>query len=148
MEANADLDKEIAGGRRRCYLRLIMHQKNVGLISQRRKLIAEQTAKAQRDKPMTQAQQRQYMATYLKNQGGWKLSQIKKIIDEDLKVNWSIDGNMKGEVNERRGDLRLKKAVLEVILKKKLWEESVAGGNRYLQESGTEDDVEDYMEER
>ncbi|GJZ69547.1 hypothetical protein Tco_0633097 [Tanacetum coccineum] len=30
----------------------------VGLISQRRKLIAEQKAKAQRDKPMTQAQQR------------------------------------------------------------------------------------------
>ncbi|GKG48498.1 hypothetical protein Tco_0510383, partial [Tanacetum coccineum] len=33
----------------------------------------------------TQAQQRQYMATYLKNQGGWKLAQIKKLIDEELK---------------------------------------------------------------
>ncbi|GJW06828.1 hypothetical protein Tco_1569251 [Tanacetum coccineum] len=51
----------------------------------RRKLIAEQKAKAQRDKPMTQAQQRQYMATYLKNQGGWKLAQIKKLTDEELK---------------------------------------------------------------
>ncbi|GJV16466.1 hypothetical protein Tco_1361789 [Tanacetum coccineum] len=34
---------------------------------------------------MTQAQQRQYMATYLKNQGGWKLAQIKKLTDEELK---------------------------------------------------------------
>ncbi|GJQ95619.1 hypothetical protein Tco_0006758 [Tanacetum coccineum] len=63
-------------------------QRMVGLISQRRKLIAEQKAKAQRDKPMTQAQQRQYMATYLKNQGGWKLAQIKKLIDEELKENF------------------------------------------------------------
>ncbi|GKB36777.1 hypothetical protein Tco_0881719 [Tanacetum coccineum] len=31
------------------------------------------------------AQQRQYMATYLKNQGGWKLAQIKKLTDEELK---------------------------------------------------------------
>ncbi|GKD11832.1 hypothetical protein Tco_1196239 [Tanacetum coccineum] len=60
-------------------------QRMVGLISQRRKLIAEQKAKAQRDKPMTQAQQRQYMATYLKNQGAWKLAQIKKLIGEELK---------------------------------------------------------------
>ncbi|GKC87581.1 hypothetical protein Tco_1148230 [Tanacetum coccineum] len=60
-------------------------QRMVGLISQRRKLIVEQKAKAQRDKPMTQAQQRQYMATYLKNQGGWKLAQIKKLTDEELK---------------------------------------------------------------
>ncbi|GJV03816.1 putative ribonuclease H-like domain-containing protein [Tanacetum coccineum] len=42
--------------------------------------------KAQRDKPMTQAQQRQYMATYMKNQGGWKLAQIKKLTNEELKV--------------------------------------------------------------
>ncbi|GKF66945.1 hypothetical protein Tco_0193462, partial [Tanacetum coccineum] len=34
----------------------------------------------------TQAQQRQYMATYMKNQGGWKLAQIKKLTNEELKV--------------------------------------------------------------
>ncbi|GKG01548.1 hypothetical protein Tco_0306253, partial [Tanacetum coccineum] len=37
---------------------------------------------------MTQAQQRQYMATYLKNQGEWKLAQIKKLTDEELKVKY------------------------------------------------------------
>ncbi|GJZ42145.1 putative ribonuclease H-like domain-containing protein [Tanacetum coccineum] len=34
------------------------------------------------------AQQRQYMATYMKNQGGWKLAQIKKLTDEGLKVKY------------------------------------------------------------
>ncbi|GKA29840.1 hypothetical protein Tco_0716085, partial [Tanacetum coccineum] len=82
MEANADLAKEIA---REDVSEADYAQRMVGLISQRRKLIAEQKAKAQRDKPMTQAQQRQYMATYMKNQGGWKLAQIKKLTDEELK---------------------------------------------------------------
>ncbi|GKC17052.1 hypothetical protein Tco_1013834 [Tanacetum coccineum] len=82
LEANADLVKEIAG---EDVSEADYAQRMVGLISQRRKLIAEQKAKAQRDKPMTQAQQRQYMATYLKNQGGWKLAQIKKLTDEELK---------------------------------------------------------------
>ncbi|GJQ92463.1 hypothetical protein Tco_0003602 [Tanacetum coccineum] len=83
LEANADLVKEIAG---EDVSEADYAQRMMGLISQRRKLIAEQKAKAQRDKPMTQAQKRQYMATYLKNQGGWKLAQIKKLTDEELKV--------------------------------------------------------------
>ncbi|GJS57434.1 hypothetical protein Tco_0652218 [Tanacetum coccineum] len=83
LEANADLVKEITG---EDVFEADYAQRMVGLISQRRKLIAEQKAKAQRDKPMTQAQQRQYMATYLKNSGGWKLAQIKKLTDEELKV--------------------------------------------------------------
>ncbi|GJT98839.1 hypothetical protein Tco_1094357, partial [Tanacetum coccineum] len=85
LEANADLVKEIA---REDISEADYAQRMMGLISQRRKLIAEQKAKAQRDKPMTQAQQRQYTATYLKNQGGWKLAQIKKLIDEELKENF------------------------------------------------------------
>ncbi|GJT15008.1 hypothetical protein Tco_0873714 [Tanacetum coccineum] len=80
--ANADLVKEIAG---EDVSEAAYAQRMVGLISRRRKLIVEQKAKSQRDKPMTQAQQRQYMATYLKNQGGWKLAQIKKFTDEELK---------------------------------------------------------------
>ncbi|GJW68813.1 hypothetical protein Tco_0123237 [Tanacetum coccineum] len=82
IEANADLVKEIAG---EDVSEADYAQRMVGLISQRRKLIAKQKAKAQRDKPMTQAQQRQYMVTYLKNQGVWKLAQIKKLTDEELK---------------------------------------------------------------
>ncbi|GJZ77478.1 putative ribonuclease H-like domain-containing protein [Tanacetum coccineum] len=56
LEANADLVKEIAG---EDVSGADYAQRMTGLISQRRKLIAEQKAKAQRDKPMTQAQQRQ-----------------------------------------------------------------------------------------
>ncbi|GKE42684.1 hypothetical protein Tco_1469968 [Tanacetum coccineum] len=52
MEANADLVKEIAG---EDVSEANYAQRMVGLISQRRKLIGEQKAKAQRDKPMTQA---------------------------------------------------------------------------------------------
>ncbi|GKC50615.1 hypothetical protein Tco_1073360, partial [Tanacetum coccineum] len=74
LEENADLVKEIA---REDISEAAYAQRMASLISQRRKLITEKKAKAQRDKPMTQAQKRQYMATYLKNQGGWKLTQIK-----------------------------------------------------------------------
>ncbi|GJZ14277.1 hypothetical protein Tco_0549507 [Tanacetum coccineum] len=52
LEANADLVKEIAG---EDVSETNYAQRIVGLISQRRKLIAEQKEKAQRDKPMTQA---------------------------------------------------------------------------------------------
>nr|GEW38146.1 JmjC domain-containing protein [Tanacetum cinerariifolium] len=40
----------------------------VDLMNQRRKVIAEMKAKAKRDKPMTPAQQREYMRTFVKNQ--------------------------------------------------------------------------------
>ncbi|GJS26551.1 hypothetical protein Tco_0487171 [Tanacetum coccineum] len=41
--------------------------------------------KARRNKPMTQAEQRTYMATYLKNQGTWKPTQLKKLTFAELK---------------------------------------------------------------
>ncbi|GJW75649.1 putative ribonuclease H-like domain-containing protein [Tanacetum coccineum] len=47
---------------------------------------AEQKAKAKRSKPMTQAQQREYMSTFIKNQSSWKLSQLKKLSFEELKT--------------------------------------------------------------
>ncbi|GJT37230.1 hypothetical protein Tco_0937095 [Tanacetum coccineum] len=58
LEANADLVKEIAG---EDVSEADYAQRMVGLISQRRKLIAEQKAKAQRDKPMTQSSAKTYM---------------------------------------------------------------------------------------
>ncbi|GKA58507.1 hypothetical protein Tco_0757695 [Tanacetum coccineum] len=50
----------------------------VEMINEKKKLYAEQKAKAKRSKPMTQAQQREYMSTFIKNQSSWKLSQLKK----------------------------------------------------------------------
>ncbi|GJW99993.1 hypothetical protein Tco_0183907 [Tanacetum coccineum] len=41
--------------------------------------------KAKRNKPMTQSQLRTYMMNYLKNQGTWKLSQLKNLSFEEVK---------------------------------------------------------------
>ncbi|GJY79215.1 hypothetical protein Tco_0485016 [Tanacetum coccineum] len=57
----------------------------VVMINQRKKYFVEYKAKARRNKQMTQAEQRKYMSTYLKNQGTWKLSQLKKLTFIELK---------------------------------------------------------------
>ncbi|GJS96018.1 hypothetical protein Tco_0802986 [Tanacetum coccineum] len=51
----------------------------------RKKFFAEERAKARRSKPMTQSQLRNYMINYLKNQGTWKLTQLKKLSFEEVK---------------------------------------------------------------
>ncbi|GJV88043.1 retrovirus-related pol polyprotein from transposon TNT 1-94 [Tanacetum coccineum] len=58
----------------------------VDMINQKKKYYAEQKAEAKRDKPMTQAQQRDYMSTFIKNQSSWKIAQLKKLTFEELKV--------------------------------------------------------------
>ncbi|GKB33434.1 hypothetical protein Tco_0872835 [Tanacetum coccineum] len=50
-----------------------------------KKHFAEERAKAKRNKPMTQSELRIYMSNYLKNQGTWKLSQLKKLKFEEIK---------------------------------------------------------------
>ncbi|GJV56389.1 hypothetical protein Tco_1457394 [Tanacetum coccineum] len=58
----------------------------VDMINQKKKYYAEQKAKAKRDKPMTQVQQRNYMSTFIKNQSSWKMVLLKKLTFEELKV--------------------------------------------------------------
>ncbi|GJS61891.1 hypothetical protein Tco_0656675 [Tanacetum coccineum] len=58
----------------------------VEMINEKKKFYAEQKAKAKRSKPMTQAQQREYMSTFIKNQSSWKLYQLKKLSFEELKT--------------------------------------------------------------
>ncbi|GKE31591.1 hypothetical protein Tco_1450913, partial [Tanacetum coccineum] len=43
-------------------------RKLVELVNQRKKIFVQQRAKAKRNKPMTPAQQKEYMSTYIKNQ--------------------------------------------------------------------------------
>ncbi|GJY13955.1 hypothetical protein Tco_0383264 [Tanacetum coccineum] len=57
----------------------------VDLVNQRKKLFAEERAKAKRNKPMTQSQLKTYMMNYLKNQGTWKITQLKKLNFEEVK---------------------------------------------------------------
>ncbi|GKB40075.1 hypothetical protein Tco_0885017 [Tanacetum coccineum] len=64
--------------------------KMVALVNSRRKELAEQRAQERRDRPMTPAQLRQYMRTYVKNQGpavyttGWTMAQVRKLSPEQL----------------------------------------------------------------
>ncbi|GJX13721.1 hypothetical protein Tco_0205479 [Tanacetum coccineum] len=66
LEANTELVKDMLG---ETMSSEDYAKRMVDMINQKKKYFAEQKAKARRNKPMTQAEQRTYMSTYLKNQG-------------------------------------------------------------------------------
>ncbi|GJS83177.1 hypothetical protein Tco_0749718 [Tanacetum coccineum] len=82
LEANAELTKDVLG---KDLSEQDFAKRMVDLVNQRKKHFAEERAKAKRNKPMTQSQLRIYMSNYLKNQGTWKLSQLKKLKFEEIK---------------------------------------------------------------
>ncbi|GJW83406.1 hypothetical protein Tco_0156551 [Tanacetum coccineum] len=82
IEANAELSKSMLGSELQGE---DFAKKMVDLVNQRKKYFAEERAKAKRNKPMTQSQLKTYMMNYLKNQGTWKLSQLKKLSFEEVK---------------------------------------------------------------
>ncbi|GJT53157.1 putative ribonuclease H-like domain-containing protein [Tanacetum coccineum] len=82
LEANAELTKSMLGSEVQGE---DFAKKMVDLVNQRKKHFAEQRAKAKRNKPMTQTQLKTYMMNYLKNQGTWKLSQLKSLSFEEVK---------------------------------------------------------------
>ncbi|GKC15716.1 hypothetical protein Tco_1012498 [Tanacetum coccineum] len=56
------------------------------LVNQRKKFFAQQRAEAKRNKPMTLAQQKAYMSTYIKNQeGGYSIKKLKSLSFEQVK---------------------------------------------------------------
>ncbi|GJT78767.1 hypothetical protein Tco_1045492 [Tanacetum coccineum] len=57
----------------------------IDLINQRKRYFAAQKAKAKRNKPMTQAQQRNYMMNYIKHMGSHTLQQLKRYSFDELK---------------------------------------------------------------
>ncbi|GJY54842.1 hypothetical protein Tco_0446506, partial [Tanacetum coccineum] len=81
LEANAELTKDVLG---KDFSKQDFAKRMVDLENQRKKHFAEERAKAKRNKPMTQSQLRIYMSNYLKNQGTWKLSQLKKLKFEEI----------------------------------------------------------------
>ncbi|GJZ34288.1 hypothetical protein Tco_0580105 [Tanacetum coccineum] len=82
IEANAELSKSGLGSDLQGE---DFVKKMVDLVNQRKKHFAEERARAKRNKPMTQSQLRTYMMNYLKNQGTWKLSQLKNLSFEEVK---------------------------------------------------------------
>ncbi|GJV00214.1 hypothetical protein Tco_1329484 [Tanacetum coccineum] len=65
---------------------MILQKSMVEMINEKKKFYAKQKAKAKRSKPMTRAQQREYISTFIKNQSSWKLSQLKKLSFKELKT--------------------------------------------------------------
>ncbi|GKA90146.1 hypothetical protein Tco_0811958 [Tanacetum coccineum] len=82
LEANAELTKDVLG---KDLPEQDFAKRMVDMVNQRKKHFAEERAKAKRNKPMTQSQLRIYMSNYLKNQGTWKLSQLKKLSFKEIK---------------------------------------------------------------
>ncbi|GJR72823.1 hypothetical protein Tco_0085188 [Tanacetum coccineum] len=82
LEANTELTKDVL---EKDLSEQDFAKRMVDLVNQRKKHFAEERAKAKRNKPMTQSQLRIYMSNYLKNQGTWKLSQLKKLKFEEIK---------------------------------------------------------------
>ncbi|GKD15164.1 hypothetical protein Tco_1199571, partial [Tanacetum coccineum] len=82
IEANAELSKSMLGSDLQGE---DFAKKMVDRVNQRKKYFAKERAKAKRNKPMTQSQLRTYMMNYLKNQGTWKLTQLKKLSFEEVK---------------------------------------------------------------
>ncbi|GJV02348.1 hypothetical protein Tco_1335917 [Tanacetum coccineum] len=82
IKANAELSKSMLGSKLQGE---DFAKKMVDLVNQRKKYFAEERARAKRNKPMTQSQPKTYMMNYLKNQGTWKLSQLKKLSFEEVK---------------------------------------------------------------
>ncbi|GJW70215.1 hypothetical protein Tco_0127132, partial [Tanacetum coccineum] len=82
LEANAELVKDELG---KDLPEEDFAKRMVDMVNQTKKYFEEERAKVKRSKPMTQSQLRTYMSTYLKNQGTWKLSQLKKLTFEEIK---------------------------------------------------------------
>ncbi|GJU12233.1 hypothetical protein Tco_1134629 [Tanacetum coccineum] len=84
MEASTELRKSVFGSDidAEDYAK-----KMVELIEKRRREIREQKLKAKKNKPMTQAEQRNYMMNYVRSQShGWTIPQLKKLSFEELKI--------------------------------------------------------------
>ncbi|GJV75904.1 putative ribonuclease H-like domain-containing protein [Tanacetum coccineum] len=82
LEANAEFSKDVLG---QDLPEQDFAKRMAEMVKERKKHFAEERAKAKRNKPMTQSQLRIYMSNYLKNQGTWKLSQLKKLKIEEIK---------------------------------------------------------------
>ncbi|GKE21869.1 hypothetical protein Tco_1433381, partial [Tanacetum coccineum] len=103
LEANTEVVKSLQG---ESISNDDFAKRMVEMINKKKKLYVEQKAKAKRNKPMTQAQQREYMSTFIKNQSSWKLSQLKKLSFEELKTEFenlmkSIESFMRMETKAR-----------------------------------------------
>ncbi|GJW98859.1 hypothetical protein Tco_0180667 [Tanacetum coccineum] len=87
LQANPDLSSTIFGVE---FTDDDFAARMVELVNTRRQELAEQRAQERRERPMTPSQLRQYMCTYVKNQGPvvystcWTMAQVRKLSPEQL----------------------------------------------------------------
>ncbi|GJY60979.1 hypothetical protein Tco_0461636 [Tanacetum coccineum] len=83
MEANRDLSSKVLSID---FSSDDFAKKMVELINEKKRLYKQQRERDRRNRPMTQAEQREYMIKYLKSQGNnWKMRQLKKLKPDELK---------------------------------------------------------------
>ncbi|GJX94147.1 hypothetical protein Tco_0348733 [Tanacetum coccineum] len=85
VEADEELTQRLQAEERNKYNEVDQAKMLVDLINQRKKYFATQKAEAKRNKPMTQAQQRNYMINYIKHIGSHTLQQLKTYSFDELK---------------------------------------------------------------
>ncbi|GJW85292.1 retrovirus-related pol polyprotein from transposon TNT 1-94 [Tanacetum coccineum] len=85
VEASEELVQRLQTEEREKYSEDDQAKMLVDLINQRKRYFAAQKAKAKRNKPMTQAQQRTYMSNYIKHMGNYKLQQLKRLSFDEIK---------------------------------------------------------------
>ncbi|GKA18002.1 reverse transcriptase domain-containing protein [Tanacetum coccineum] len=85
VKADEELSKRLQAEEMNKYSEVDQAKMLVDLINQRKKYFAAQKAKAKRNKPMTQAQQRNYMINYIKHMGSHTLQQLKRYSFDELK---------------------------------------------------------------
>ncbi|GKB88202.1 putative ribonuclease H-like domain-containing protein [Tanacetum coccineum] len=85
VEADDELSKRLQVEERNKYNEVDQAKMLVDLITQRNKYFDAQKAKAKSNKPMTQAQQRNYMINYIKHMGSHTLQQLKRYSFDELK---------------------------------------------------------------
>ncbi|GJU48780.1 hypothetical protein Tco_1218335 [Tanacetum coccineum] len=100
-------------------------KKMVELVGKRRREIREQKLKAKKNKPMTQAEQRNYMMNYIRSQShGWTIPQLKKLSFEELKVQFertirSIENFIPIDSEKEKESLKRSSETLQGAEKKK-----------------------------
>ncbi|GJT38085.1 hypothetical protein Tco_0937950 [Tanacetum coccineum] len=85
LKADEELSRRLHAEERNKYSEVDQAKMLVDLINQRKKYFAAQKAKTKRNKPMTQAQQRNYMINYIKHMGSHTLQQLKRYSFDELK---------------------------------------------------------------
>ncbi|GJT37514.1 hypothetical protein Tco_0937379 [Tanacetum coccineum] len=117
LEANAELSKDVLG---QDLPEQDFAKRMVDMVNQRKKHFAEERAKAKRNKPMTQSQLRIYMSNYLKNQGTWKLLQLKKLKFEEIKEEFDkIDDKDVPAIGEKVAEVKEEEPVKRTGKRKK-----------------------------